>query len=175
MLAAMAHRSSHEGLEGQQVRGKAQRADVFGNVPQPQRRGQVPQVFEQPRPVGPARHFPVLVRGAAGGDEVQGPPRLVDGGDHAAAGAGQGAGAVHHLLQDGIDVQACADAQDRCRQPGRAVPQRLVLFSEFLETVQRSSPGHLRRETAFRVAAQGATAAPDSRCTAPLGARTMQL
>ena len=35
MLAAMAHRRSHEGLVGQQVRGKAQRADVFGKVPQP--------------------------------------------------------------------------------------------------------------------------------------------
>ena len=38
---------------------------------------------------------------------------------------GQRAGALHHLAQDGIDVQALADAQTRLAEFREALPQRL--------------------------------------------------
>ena len=153
MLAPMAHRGSLQRLRVQWIRGKAQRLKVAGQIRHAERRRKVSKVFEEPPPIGPLHHLPTLLRRKTGGDEVLDLSPLVDGGDHTAAGAGEGAGAFHDLLQDGIDVQACADAQDRRDQPCVAVPQRLVLLPEFLETFQRSSPGHLPPETAFSVAA----------------------
>ena len=41
------------------------------------------------------------------------PARLVDGRYDAVARAGERAGAIHHLAQHGVDVEACRDSQDR--------------------------------------------------------------
>ena len=109
--AAMAYRRSLQGLRPHQVRGKAERPDVTGQVPQPDGARQVPEVLEEPRPVGPGRELLVLVGREAGGDEVLDLPRFVDGRDHAVAGAGQRAGTVDDLLQNGMDIEARADAQ----------------------------------------------------------------
>ena len=54
--------------------------------------------FEQPRPVGPRRELAVLFRREARADEVVHLSRLVDGGYHAVAGAGERAGAVNDIL-----------------------------------------------------------------------------
>ena len=72
---------------------------------------QVPEVREQPRSVGPRGEFRVLVGGQAGGNEVVRPPGVVDGRYRAVAGAGKRAGAVDDLPQDGLEVEAGADAQ----------------------------------------------------------------
>ena len=121
MPGPMAHRRAHEGFGAHQVRGKTERADVLGKVRQSQRRRQVAEVFEEPQPVGPGHNAPVLLRGEARGEEVAGLAGIVDGRDPAAAGADQRAGAVENLLQDDVDVEACADAQDGRAQPGDAV------------------------------------------------------
>ena len=61
-------------------------------------------MLEEPRPVRPGRELLVLVGREAGRDELLDAPRVVDRRDHAVAGAGQRAGAVDHLLQDGVEV-----------------------------------------------------------------------
>ena len=127
MHAPVTHGRSLQGLRRQQVGGKAERTDVGGQVPHPQRSRQVPQVLEEPRPVRPGRQQLVFVGRDAGGDEVLGLPAFVEGGDSAVSGAGQGAGALDDLVQDGVEVEAGADAQDGRAQPGDAVSQRLVL------------------------------------------------
>ena len=58
--------------------------------------------------------------GQTRGDEVPGPSRFIDGDDAAVARAGQLAGAVGHFLQDGLQVEAGADAQQRLAQGGQA-------------------------------------------------------
>ena len=160
--APMPHRRSLEGLRPHQVRGKAELPDVAGQVAESQRSGKVPEVFEEPRPVGPVGQLLVLGGSEAGADEVLGLPRVVDGRDHAVAGAGQRAGAVDDLLQDGVDVEARADAQDRRAQPGDALPQRLVLSPQFVGTLQwtpLAGPGVKPGSTSPRV---GSIEEPDS-------------
>ena len=113
MRAAVAHRRALEGLRAYQLAGKAERTDKGGQVREPQRPVQVAEVFEQPRPVGPHRELAVLFRREARADEVLHLSRLVDGGDHAVAGAGERAGAVNDLLQDRGQVETRVDAQER--------------------------------------------------------------
>ena len=79
------------------------------------------------------------------------------------------AGAFHDLLQDGIDVQACADAQDRRDQPCVAVPQRLVLLPEFSKPFNGPLPVTCRPKPLSASPRTGTTAAPDLRCPAPSG------
>ena len=81
---------------------------------------------EQPEPVRPGLHRPVLLRREARGDEVAGPARLVRRGDDAIGGAGERAGARHHLAEHLVEVEARADAQDR-RGQRRVAPARPVL------------------------------------------------
>ena len=122
----MAHWGALEGLRTHRVRGQAERADVGGQVGQAQRRGQVAEVREHLLAVRPGVHLAQLLRGEAGGDEVGGAPLVADGRDHAVAGRGQDAGAVDGLLQDRVEVEAGADAQDSRAQRGHAVLQNLV-------------------------------------------------
>ena len=82
-------------------------------------------MLEEAHCVGPGLQLPLLVGGEARGDEVLRPPCFVDGGDRAVASAGEGAGAVDGLAQDGADVEAGADAQDGAAQAGDALAQRL--------------------------------------------------
>ena len=117
--------------------------DKGGQVREPQRRVQVAEVFEQPRPVGPRRELAVLFRREARADEVLHLSRLVDGGDHAVAGAGERTGAVNDLLQDGGQVETRVDAQDR----GAERAQRLDLLPRFSGFVQTDLPPRTRRTT----------------------------
>ena len=54
-------------------------------------------------------------------------PRLVEGGKAADPRAGEGASRVHHLLQDGVEVEVLGDADARLTQSGEAVPQGFYL------------------------------------------------
>ncbi len=80
------------------------------------------QVLPQARPVGQVQEPLVFLGTHAGGDEILQLSLRVHGRDPAAAGAGQRAGALHHLPQDGIDVQALADAQTGRAEFGEAFP-----------------------------------------------------
>ena len=63
-------------------------------------------MLEEAHRVRPPDHLPLLVDGESRGDELLRLTGLVDGGDPAVAGAGQGAGAVDGLAQEGADVEA---------------------------------------------------------------------
>ena len=121
-----------EGLRERQLLGIAERAEVGGQIREPQRARKVPEVFEELVAVRPFRHVPALVRRQAGGDELLDRAGVVDGRDHAVAGAGQGAGAIHHLAEDGVEVEAGVDAQNRRVEQRDALAQRLVFPSEFV-------------------------------------------
>ena len=115
-----------------QVGVVAERADEAGQVVHPERPRQVAHVLEEPHPVGPVQHPLVLLGGEAGGDEVPGPARLVDRRDQAVAGAGERAGALRDLAQDGVEVEARADAQDSRAQGGDPLAQRRDLPVRFV-------------------------------------------
>ena len=139
MHAAMAHRRALEGpLPRYEVRGEAERAHIGGHVRQPERAREVAEELEQPRPVGPLLHPPVLLVGEPGGDEVPGQPRLVDGGDGAVARVGERAGALDDLLEHRVEVEAGADAQAGRAQGGDALAQRFDLAVEVVVSVQAS-------------------------------------
>ena len=133
-------RRSQNGPRQHQVGGETERANVGGQVAQPQRRLQLAQVLEEPRSVGPGRELAVLVRREPGGDEVLDLPGLADGRDQSVAGADQRAGAVDDLLQDGVEVEAGADAHAGRAQPRDALPQRLVLAKEIFGTLHGPAP-----------------------------------
>ena len=81
-------------------------------------------MLEEPRPVGPFHHGPVLLLGEARGNEVLRRACLVDGGDGAEAGAGQRPGALDHLAEHRLEVEACADPQARrAVRPERSPPR----------------------------------------------------
>ena len=88
--------------------------------------------------------------------------RGVHGRDPAAAGAGQRAGALHHLAQDSIDVQALADAQTGLAQLGEAVSQRLVLRSQLVGWLQLPTLAGLRATPSPPRHATGSMQQPDS-------------
>ena len=97
-------------------------------------------MLEQLQPVGPPVHdLPLLVVGEPGDDDVQRQPRLVDGGNHAVARTGQRPGARHHLLQNGFDVEARADAQDGRAQVRMALEQSPVRVVGCVVAGHRSS------------------------------------
>ena len=140
MHAAMAHRRALEGLRRQPVRGEA---EFLHGRPGRRRSGrprQVAEVLEEARPVGPLRDAPVLGLGEARGDEVPRRARLVDGGDGAEARAGERPGALHHLVEHGLKVQARADAQARRAERGDARAQRLVFGRRRLAVGHRFLP-----------------------------------
>ena len=156
--APVTHRRSLE-RPGEDPGGcKAERADVVREVREPQRSRQVVQVLEQAHAVGPGREFLLLLRGEARGDGVLGRARLVDGGDDAVAGAGERPGSLHDLAQHGVEVEACADPQDRRAQGGDALAQRFVL-PLFVGTSQ----GPFLPESGANHRSPRRRAAPDSR------------
>ena len=75
------------------------------------------------------------------------PPRIVPEGDDPVAGAGEGAGAVHHVLEHRPEVQAFADAQAGLAEPGQLLSQGVV-FSGRLTGIPH--PLYLRSGTEFR-------------------------
>ena len=131
--------------------GEAERAHVVVQVSQAQRAGQVPQVLEEARPVGPGCQLLVLLRREAGGDEVLHRACVVDGHDDAVAGAGERTGAVDDLLQHRSHVEARADAQDGRAECGIALLERLDLARLLIVAVQWSPlPNRARRAVAPR-------------------------
>ena len=121
MPAAVPNRRSHEGPHRHEVVRKAERPDMGGQVPEPERFREPAEVFEELRPLGQLHQPLVLFRSQAGGDEVLELSRLIKGRDPAVAGAGQRAGALHNFMQNGIDIEALADAQTGLAQPGEAL------------------------------------------------------
>ena len=93
--------------------------------------------------VGPRRPKRPALRGLclrreAGADEVQRALRNGRGGDGAAAGAGVHAGAFDNLGEQGGEIEASADAQDRRDQGGIAVAPAFGLRCRLVEVLQRS-------------------------------------
>ena len=118
MLAAVAHRHALEGLRAYQLLGEAEGADEGGEVGQADRTGKVAELRKQAGSVRPLGELPVLLRREARREEVLDLSGPVDCGDEAVARAGQRAGAVDRLLQDGGDLEARTDAQDRRAERG---------------------------------------------------------
>ena len=120
--AAVAHRRALEGAAGDEPGRKPERGDVLAEVGEAKRPVEATQMREQAHRVGPGRHLPRLLGGEARDDVPLRHARLVDGGDDAVARAGERAGALHHLAQHGVEVEARADAQHRRAQArdGRA-------------------------------------------------------
>ena len=125
-LPPVTHRRCLERPAGHREGRAAERAGPGVEVGQAQRLGQRTKMAEQPEPVRPGLHRPVLLLREARGDEVAGLSRPVRRRDHAVGGAGQRAGARHHLVQHLVEVEARADAQDR-RRERRVAPARPVL------------------------------------------------
>ena len=121
VLAPVVHRRPLQRLRPPRIRGEAERAEVAGEIGHPERRRKVAQVLEEPWSVGPLQHHPPLFGRKPGGDEILHLPPLVNRRDHAVAGAGQRARALHHLLEHGGQLKALADAENRRAQPGDAV------------------------------------------------------
>ena len=120
MRAPVSHVGSLEGARRQGHVGKAERTDVLEKIGDAKWPLEVPEVLEEPRPVGPVREPLVLVVAEARSDEVLGLSGGVDGGDGPVAGAGEGAGAFDDLAKDGLEVETFAHAKDRAGQGGDA-------------------------------------------------------
>ena len=135
VVVAVPHRRAQHRLRPHQIGGEAERPDIDRQVRQPQRGLEVAKVLEQPRPVGPVDHLLLLGRGEAGGDELLDVPCVVNSRDNPVTGAGEGAGAVDDLLQNGVEVEARTDAQDGGAQPGDAFLERLYLSPQCGGTV----------------------------------------
>ena len=142
MEAAMAHRRALEGLRlrRQAVGGEAERAHMGRNVGDPDRPLEVAEILEEPRAVGPLGEAAVLLLGEARGDEVLRHARLVDGGDGAEARAGQRPGALDHLAEHRLEVEARADAEARRAERRDALAQRRDLAAQFIRGAHRRAP-----------------------------------
>ena len=150
--APVADRRPQEAPRQRRVSRKPQRAEVGRQVPEPERLRNLAQVLPQVRPVGQVQEPLVVLGTHAGGDEILQVSRRVHGRDPAAAGAGQRAGALHHLAQDRIDVQALADAQTRLAELREALPQRLDVLSRVVGCRQfPPSPNSMAPSTRGRV------------------------
>ena len=139
LYVPVVHRSRLEDGRPPSVCGEAHHLQVARQIRHPQWPGQVSKVIMEPWSVRPFEHSPELVWRKTGGDEVLNLAHVVRGRDHAVVGARKRAGALHDLLQDGVEVQARAYAQNRCSQPGDALLERLVSAPEFVDPVQPSS------------------------------------
>ena len=138
--APVSDRRPQEAPRQRRVVRKTQRAEVGRQVPEPERLRNRAQVLPQARPVGQVQEPLVFLGTHAGGDEILQVSRRIHGRDPAAAGAGQRAGALHHLAQDGIDVQALTDAQTRLAEFREVLPQRLDVPSRVVGFRQLHPP-----------------------------------
>ena len=77
MLAPVVHRRSLNRPRNPRRRVEAARPEVTGEVRKPKWLQMVPKMLEEPQPVGPRRHRPLLVESEAGGQEVPKLPLLV--------------------------------------------------------------------------------------------------
>ena len=125
--AAVAHRRALEGAGEHPGRLDAKRAHVDREVGAAQRTRQFAEVFEQSGVVGPGVELKLFFGCEAQEHEFPGRAVLVDGGDDAPAGAGERPGALHHLAEHGVEVEARVDLEDGRIERGDARAQRLVL------------------------------------------------
>ena len=93
-------------------------------------------MLQETRPVRPCDHLAMLFGREAGGDEVLGLPRVVEDRDQAVAGSAERARAVDDFVQNGVDVEARADAQYGRAQPRDAVPRRLLFAPRLVGVLQ---------------------------------------
>ena len=122
----MKDRGPQEGLHRRVALRKADRSGVAGDIRQSQRPLDLVQVLEEPQSLGQVPKPRALFGGDAGGDEGLYAPGVVEGHQRAIAGPGQRTGAVYDPLQNGVEVEAPADAKAGLAEPGEALPQRLV-------------------------------------------------
>ena len=74
-----------------------------------------------------------------------GPAGAVDGGDKGDARIGARAGAVDHLLEHGLEVEARTDPHARSAQGRKACSQRRDFVTEVVVRAHRMTPGGRRR------------------------------
>ena len=117
------NRQEGQHRHGRPELGQAQGCGVFGEVRHPQRFGQAAQVLEDARPAGYLLQSLELVGGQARGQQGLQLTSVAQHGQDAVAGACEGAGAVHRLLEHGVKVQVAGDAQAGPTEPGEALPQ----------------------------------------------------
>ena len=134
-LPPVAERRGQEGQgrahrHGRAELGQAQLSDVAVEVRQPQRFADAAEPLEEEHPVGKLGELAALLGGQPGVEEVLDAARVVQEGDDAVAGAGQGAGAVQDPLEHVVEVQALADAQAGRAEAGQPLPQGLVFFTQ---------------------------------------------
>ena len=143
-----------EGAHRQQVeRRQVHFNGVAGVVRQPQRPGHLPEVGEQvPPPRHPLQQVVALRADARREQDLQ-LTELFHGDEDAVAGFGQGAGVVHHLLEDIVKVQAFIDLQRGLAQPRQPVACRVVVGAglDGMRHVHSSRPTWSRPETPVRV------------------------
>ena len=125
----VANRGHHQGVHrqrGQEI-GHVQCLQVAVDVRDPQRLLQPAEVLEEAQSL---RHVPeplVLLLGDTGDDERGAPEDFARDGDRPVARGRQRPGAVHHLLQHRVEVQALVDAEAGLAQARQAFPETCIL------------------------------------------------
>ena len=81
------------------------------------------QVFQELGPVGQVLVLPCLLCAHPGEEDVQQAPGIVEEGNGAVAGPGEGPGRVQHPLEHGVEVQILGNPEAGLAQAGEALPQ----------------------------------------------------
>ena len=92
----------------------------------------IAEVFEECQCIGQVPQGLRFLGIQAGGEKVIDLARIVEEGECAEAGAGEGAGGVEHALQDVVEVEALVDAQVGLAQLGQPLSEHAVLPSRFV-------------------------------------------
>ena len=124
MHAPVVHRGALERSCAPGMRRESERAEVAGEVGDAERTREVAEVLEETRAVRPLEHRLPLRGRMPGGDEVADLSPRVDRGDDGVACPGESACAADGLLEDGGQLEALGDPQDRRAQPRGAVTRR---------------------------------------------------
>ena len=132
---------------GRQELRQAQRGGVCREVRRPQRLRQAAQVTVDVLPAGYVLQALELLGGQARGQQGLHFSSVVQEGQHAVAGPGEGAGAVHRLLAHGVQVQVAGDAPAGAAEDGEPCPQgfyrALHFFLHILGIVQIATRSRL--------------------------------
>ena len=119
---------------------------MAGEVRYPQRFGEVAQVFKDPEPLRYIPQLPGLLGSKTGGQKVYQSARVLETGDDAVAGVGEGPGAVQDALEHGFELQGFVDAAERLAQLEEAAPQVGVLEGQLVGLVRHLfGPRSVRR------------------------------
>ena len=129
-LIQITDRGSQEGLHRRVALGKADRPGVAGYIRHSKRFLYLVQVLEESQTLGQVPEHRAFLGGDAGGEEGFYAPGVVEGHQRAIAGLSQRTGAVYDPLQDGVEVEALADAEAGLAQPGETVSQPLILLPQ---------------------------------------------